>query len=268
LPGYGDIQYIEFASNSNYHSMQSQLTKRFSKGLTFGATWTWSKSMNFVNGNNDAINPFLDFRMRNYGKAANDRTHNFVANYVYSVPKLSKVANNIVVKAIFDNWDISGITTLTSGQPLGIGFGFVSAIDLTGASGAGVDSRVNLVANPVIPKGQRSFGRNFNTEAFLPPTQAEFGIGNAAKDLIRGPGLAVHDVSFFKNIPFSADGQRRLQLRFEFYNFFNHTNFTGLDTSARFTNATAAAQQVNAQFGAFTSSGDARRIVLGAKIYF
>jgi hypothetical protein len=267
-PGYADIQYIEMASNSNYHSLQTQVTKRFSKGLLFGGAWTWSKSMNFVNGNNDAVNPYLDFRMRNYGRAANDRTHNFVLNYVYSIPRLSSVLPNPVVKAIFDNWDISGISTFTSGQPLGVGLSFVNAIDLTGASGAGIDSRVNVIADPVLPKSERTFGRNFNTDAFRPPTQAEFGIGNAAKDLFRGPGLQVHDISFFKNVLFSSDGVRRLQLRFEFYNMFNKTNFTTLDTTSRWTNATATAQQVNAQFGAFTAAADARRIVLGAKIYF
>lgn len=267
-PGYGDIQYIEMASNSNYHSLQTQVNKRFSKGLVFGAAWTWSKSMNFVNGNNDAVNPYLDFRMRNYGRAANDRTHNLVANYVYSIPRLSSVMPNPVVKAIFDNWDISGISTFTSGQPLGVGLSFVNPIDLTGASGAGIDSRVNVIANPVLPKSQRTFERNFNTDAFQPPTQAEFGIGNAAKDLFRGPGLQVHDISFFKNIPFSADGVRRLQLRFEFYNIFNKTNFTAVDTTSRWTAASPTAQQVNAQFGAFTASADARRIVLGAKFYF
>ena len=74
IPGYADIQYIEMASSSNYHSMQTQLNKRFSKGLMFGVSWTWSKSMNLVNGNNDAVNPFLDFQMRNYGKSNFDRT--------------------------------------------------------------------------------------------------------------------------------------------------------------------------------------------------
>jgi hypothetical protein len=98
LPGYADIQYIEMASTSNYHSLQTQVNKRFSQGLQFGASWTWSKLMNLVNGNNDAVNPFLDFRMRNYGKGNFDRTHNFVLNYTYNMPKLSQVWNNPVAR--------------------------------------------------------------------------------------------------------------------------------------------------------------------------
>jgi hypothetical protein len=264
-PGYGDIQYTEMASNSNYHSLQTMVNKRFSKGLQFGLSWTWSKSMNFVNGNDAAINPFLDFRMRNYGRGNFDRTHNFVLNYLYSVPKLSRVWANPVARWVFDDWDIAGVTTFISGAPMGIGYALVVAQDLTGASGAGVDSRVNVIANPLVPRGQRTIYRHFNTEAFAQPTRAEFGIGNAAKDVFRGPGQNVFDLSFFKNIPFSADSARRLQLRFEFYNFFNKTNFSAVDNTARFD---AAGRQVSGTFGHMIATHDARRIVLGAKFFF
>lgn len=259
-PGFADIQYIEFASNSNYHSMQTQLNKRFSSNWTFGGTWTWSKAMNLVNGNNDAINPYLDFRMRNYGRANIDRTHNFVINSIYSVPKLSQTWDNRLVKAVFDDWDISTIVTMLSGPPQGISYSFVQAVDITGASGAGIDSRVNIVGDPR-PKVD---GRAFNVNAIAPPDAANFGIGNAPKDVYRGPGVHNWDVSFFKNIPLGAE-QRRLQLRFEFYNFFNHANFSAVDNAARFD---AQGNQVNGRFGQYTNTLDARRIVLGAKFYF
>ncbi len=265
LPGYGDIQYIEMASTSNYHSLQTQVNKRFSKGLQFGVAWTWSKALTLVNGNNDAVNPFLDYRMRNYGKASFDRTHNFVLNYLYDIPKLSSVWKTSAVKWVFDDWQLSGLTTFTSGSPLGIGYSLVAAADLTGASGAGVDSRINVLSNPVIPKSERTERRHFNTGVFAPPTRAEFGIGNAPKDVLRGPGINGFDVSMFKNIPFDAESKRRLQLRFEFYNFFNHASFQGVDTTARFD---AQGRQVSTTFGQYTSTLDARRIVLGAKFYF
>jgi hypothetical protein len=265
LPGYGDIQYIELAGNSNYHSLQTQINKRFSRGVQFGVAWTWSKAMTIVNGNGDAVNPYLDYRMRNYGKASFDRTHNFVLNYLYDVPKLSKYMNNGVVKGVFDNWQLSGLTTFTSGAPLGIGYSLVSGADLVGASGAGIDSRINVLRNPVLPKSERTELRHFDTTAFAPPTREEFGIGNAPKDVLRGPGLNIFDVSVIKNIPFGKSEVRRLQLRFEFYNFFNHANFSGVDTTARFD---AAGRQVSGTFGQYTSTLDARRVVLGAKFYF
>jgi hypothetical protein len=221
--------------------------------------------MTIVNGNGDAVNPYLDYRMRNYGKASFDRTHNFVLNYLYDLPKLSKVANNAVVRSVFDNWQLSGVTSFTSGAPLGIGYSLVSGADLVGASGAGIDSRINVLKNPVLPKGERTELRHFDTTAFAPPTRAEFGIGNAPKDVLRGPGLANYDVTIIKNIPVGQSDAKRLQLRFEFYNFFNHTNFVGVDTTARFD---AANRQVSGTFGQYTSSLDARRVVLGAKFYF
>jgi hypothetical protein len=265
LPGYGDIQYIEMASTSNYHSLQTQVNKRFSRGLQFGVSWTWSKSMNLVNGNNDAVNPFLDYRMRNYGKGNFDRTHNFVLNYTYNVPRLSQVWANPVTKWVFDNWDIAGVTSFISGSPLGLSYELVSGADVVGGGGAGVDTRVNLTGNPNLPKSERTEYRHFNTDVVRPPTREEFGIGNAPKDPIRGPGTNMWDVSFYKNIPFSKDDARRLQLRFEFYNFFNHTNFSAVNTTARFD---AAGRQVSGTFGQYTSTLDARRIVLGAKVYF
>ncbi|MCW5962480.1 MAG: TonB-dependent receptor [Bryobacterales bacterium] len=259
-PGFADIQYMEFASNSNYHSMQTQLNKRFSDKWTIGATWTWSKAMNLVNGNNDAVNPYLDFRMRNYGRANIDRTHNFVVNSIYSIPKLSQVWGNPVVKAVFDDWDLSTIMTALSGAPQGIGYSFVQALDITGASGAGIDSRVNIVGDP----RPKSDGRAFNVNAIAPPDAANFGIGNAPKDVYRGPGVYNWDISLFKNIPLGAE-QRRLQLRFEFYNALNHANFNSVDNAARFD---AQGAQVNGRFGQYIGTLDARRIVLGAKFYF
>lgn len=266
LPGYADIQYIEMAGTSNYHSMQTQINKRFSKGLQFGVAWTWSKAMTIVNGNNDAVNPYLDYRMRNYGRAGFDRTHNFVFNYLYDIPGLSaKAGNNGIVKAVFDNWQLSGVTSFTSGAPLGIGYSLVNAVDLVGASGAGIDSRVNVLRNPILPKSERTELRHFDTTAFAPPTREEFGIGNAPKDVLRGPGINNFDVTVIKNIPIGQSDAKRLQFRFEFYNFFNHASFQGVDTTARFD---AQGRQVSGTFGQYTSTLDARRVVLGLKFYF
>jgi hypothetical protein len=72
------------------------------------------------------------------------------------------------VKWVFDDWQLSGLTTFTSGSPVGIGYSFVAAVDLTGASGAGVDSRINVISNPVIPKSERTELRHFNTERLCP----------------------------------------------------------------------------------------------------
>ena len=265
--GYGDINYIEFASNSNYHALQVSANRRFSSSLSFGLAYTWSKAMDLVDGNGNNINPVINPRVRNYGKAGFDRTHNLTINYIYKLPGLSKrLGDNAVTRQVFDGWEVSGITTFLSGSPLGIGYNLVQGTDIVGASGGGIDSRVVLIGDPVLPKSERTFSRFFNTAAVRPPTRAELGIGNAAKDLIRGPGTNNWDISLFKNFVFGRDGAFRLQYRLETYNTFNHTQFNGVDTTGRFDLNSGA--QINALFGSYTGTAPARRIVMGLKLNF
>src|SRR5262245_17244313 len=282
--GYGDINYIEFASNSSYHALQVQANRRFSSTLSFGLRYTWSKAMDLVDGNNNNINPFIDPRSRNYGRAGFDRTHNFVVNYVYRVPGLSKHWNNGFTRQALDGWEVSGITSFVSGAPSGIGYSLVQARDLPGASGGGVDSRAVRIAKPVLTSDQRdktcahsfastntaaqatAVGCHLNVNSVRPPTDAgDFGRGNAAKDLFRLPGTNNWDISLFKNFNLAREGKVRLQYRLEMYNAFNHTQFTGVDTTGRFD---ANGNQVNALFGSYTSAANARRIVMGLKLNF
>ena len=266
IQGFADIQYIEMASTSNYHSLQTQVNRRFGRSLTFGAVWTWSKAMDLVDGNNNAVNPFLDFRARNYGKASFDRTHNAAFHFSYSAPQFSRKWNNGFARWALDGWELSGYTSFLSGQPLGIGVGYLQSVDITGASGAGVDSRVDLTGDPNLPRGERTELRHFRTEVVRPPDRASFGIGTAAKDLIRGPGVNNWDLSLLKNFRLGSSEARRLQFRWETYNTFNHTQFTSVDTATRFDINTGA--NTNARFGQYTATRDARRTVLALKFYF
>jgi len=287
IKGYADITLIETGGNSNYHGMQVQLNRRMSSRVSYGVSYTWSKSMNLVNGNNDAINPFIDRKVRNYGRGNFDRTHNFVVNYVYRIPSLSKYWDNGVSRQIFNGWELSGVTSFVSGAPSGIGYALVAARDLVGGGGAGVDSRVVMIANPVLASDQRgnacnhsfaatntalanttirAVGCHLNVNAFLAPTAAgDNGRGNAPKDVFRLPGTNNWDISLFKTFNLSKDGGVRLQYRLEMYNAFNHTQFTGVDTTARFD---ANNNQVNALFGSYTSAANSRRIVMGLKLNF
>jgi len=200
------------------------------------------------------------------------------------VPGLSKHWDNGFTRQALDGWELSGITSLISGAPAGIGYALVQARDLTGASGGGVDSRVVLIANPVLSRDQRdttcahsfastntaarttAVGCHLNVNSVLPPTVAgDLGKGNAAKDLFRLPGTNNWDISVFKNFNLAREGKVRMQYRLELYNAFNHTQFTGVDTTGRFdTNG----NQVNALFGSYTSAANSRRIVMGLKLNF
>lgn len=266
IRGYGNIGYIEFASSSNYHSMQTRVHRRFSRAFTFGLSWTWSKAMDLVDAAGSYVNPFLDYRMRNYGKAGFDRTHNFSLNYVYRLPQFSRHWRNGFSRKVLDGWELSGVTRFMSGAPLGLSYSFTQNMDVTGTSGvAGVDSRVVLTGNPNLPKSERSIYRHFRTEVVRPPDRSDFGIGNAPKDPLRGPGINNWDVSLFKNTALTSDGKHRLQFRFEMYNAWNHVQFSSVDTTARFD---AQGNNINGRFGQYTAARDARRIQAGLKYMF
>jgi len=157
---------------------------------------------------------------------------------------------------------MSGITTFMSGAPSGVTLSLTSG-NANNWSGSTSDaSRPNVIANPVIPKSERTFDHNINTGAFALPSQGTWG--NAPKDSFRGPGTNNWDISMFKN--FRLTERFKAQFRCEGYNLFNHTQFSSLDANARFDNKTGAA--ANPLFGQFTASRLPRRMQLALRILF
>ena len=258
--GYNNITLYEYASNTSYHALQATVNRRYAKGLLFGASWTWSKAMDYVDADTNDVSSQINPKVWNYGKANYDRTHVLSTSVVWDIPNGSRSWSNPVSRAVLDHWQLSGIMSFSSGAPLGIGLGFVQAIDITGSPTDG--ARVVVVEKPTIAKSERTFSRNFNTAAFRAPAVGTFG--NAPKDVLRGPGLNNWDLSLFKNFPLHSE-RRKLQFRAEFYNAFNHTQFSGFDTAARFD---AQGNQVNARLGEFTAARAPRRIQLALRFTF
>ncbi len=263
--GFSSIQYMEFASNSNYNALQTRLNRRFSSELALSIAYTWSKVLNVADTPLSPVNPVVDFRMRNYGIAGFDRRHNLTTSFVYALPSPGKRWNNALVRRTMDKWQVSGIASFISGAPTPINYTFVTATDVTGASGIGVDSRVNLSCDPNLPRGDRSFNRAFDTSCIYPPGRAELGFGNASKYPFVGPGIENFDISLFKDFQIGGDEARRLQFRLETYNTFNHPQFTGVENNARFD---SSGNQVNKALGQYIAASPARRLVLGLKLYF
>jgi hypothetical protein len=258
--GYSTIQIDEFASSSNYHSMQVQVNRRFAQGLQLGAAWTWSKSMDFVSNDFAAVADVVPIRIWNYGKSDFDRTHVLQVNWTWDLPRATRLVKSSVVGAIADNWQLSGIASFISGAPTGVSFTALNGVDIPGG-GDGV--RPVVLADPILPKGERTLGRYFRTDMFGVPAVGTYG--NAPRDVFRGPGVNNFDVSIFKNIPLFHE-RARFQLRFEAYNTFNHTQFSGVNTSAIFNTATG--QQTNAAFGSVTSARPARVGQVSARFSF
>ena len=274
-PGWGRIQSREFIGYSNYHALQFSVNRRRSSdGLTVSAAYTYQLS----NKTLGAFDPFVDDnRARNYTSNGR-RPHVLVLSYSYDVPKLSDRWRNIVAKALFDDWQFSGVTTFTSGTYGGFTYNFVNvptgALSGTGAinggatTGAGltpITSRVSIVCDPNLPRGERTFERQFKTECVKAPTDP-FRLGTSLYDEYLGVGYVNWDLSAFKYVPMG--GGRRLQLRVELYNAFNTDQWTGVNSAASFDYTTGALTNGNV-FGRLNgNTNNARRIQLGARFTF
>jgi hypothetical protein len=258
--GYGQISYLEFGGTSNYNSLQVSLQRRFSKSLTFGAVYTWSKALATANSDQDTqdtFSPLLDYRATSW-----DRTHVFAVNYVYDLPAITKhFGGPRWLSYITDNYQLSGITQVMTGTPVDLNSSFsfppgsVTGSDQYGAIPFyySLDKSGNLLL-PTIGAPQRG-----------------------TRDTLRSGGMQNWDMSLFKNIPLGE--ARSLQLRLEAFNAFNHPNFNDKNYGATVTGPWAYASPTdpltitkNANWGTpadtYSGGGGFRVVQLGAKFYF
>jgi Carboxypeptidase regulatory-like domain/TonB-dependent Receptor Plug Domain len=204
--GYGQISYLGWGGTSNYNSLQISVQRRFTKGLTAGAVYTWSKALTTSSNDEDFQNPvnaLIDYRAADW-----DRTHVFAANYIYDLPGPAKHFDGPKwLSYITDNYQLSGVINVMTGTPVSLNnnYSFNSgALDGSNMWGTypyyySVDQAGNLVTPTV----------GFPTRA--------------TRDVIRSGGLWNFDMSIFKNIPIRE--RYTIQLRLEGYNVFNHPNF-------------------------------------------
>lgn len=255
--GYGNISHVEFASSSNYHSLQVSANRRFSRGLQYGLAYTWSKAMDYSSAEGDNVSNLVGRRVWNYGPSSFDRAHTLRVNWLYDVPNLP--ASHALLRAALHHWQTSGIYSFSSGQPLGIGFSNTVATDITGSPTDG--ARVVLTGNPNLPQSERSFSRNLRTEVVQAPARG--AIGNSERFPIRGPRNQNWDLTVFKNFPIRE--ALRVQFRWELYNAWNQTQFSAFDTAARFD---PQGRQVNARFGEFTAARPPRIMQFALRFLF
>jgi hypothetical protein len=240
LPGYNNVTFSDNAWTSNYHALLVSLQRRFSRGLQTGLAYTYSKYMDFTS---IAIPVYRPLRTWNYGPDSSDQTHNMVVNFIYELPKATRLVKNPAVHWAFDDWQLSGFAQFVTGTPSAISFTTTDGADLTGG---GDGQRVNIAGNAFA--GGHTFYNWFNTAAFARPGKND--PGNAAKYSVRSPGVNNFDFALSKRFPVKGE-HRYFQLRWEAYNAFNHTQYSSINTAARF-DPTGA--QTNALFGQVTAT--------------
>jgi hypothetical protein len=257
--GMGSINMRTFDGTSNYHGLQVSANRRMSRGIQYGAAYTWSKALGTSDADFGGLSYYFPVRQRNYGPLGYDIRHMLVLNYTWDLPGLGKRHGNKLLGVFTDNWQIAGITAFMTGTPFTPGFSTSDGQDITGSQEG---ARINVVGNPNLPSGQRTFSKNFNTDAFARPLLRDFG--NAGVNIMRNPSWNNWDMSVSKRIPWKGEG-RYFQLRGEFYNAWNHAQFSGYDTGARFN---PAGQQINANFGALNGTRDPRKVQLSLRLMF
>jgi hypothetical protein len=237
-----------------YHSFQTQVTKRFSSGLSVLAAYTLSKSIDTSSTDNLGATVANPFNLRDErGRSEWDRRHAFVASWLYTPPIRFE---NRMANALLGGWTFTGIHTIQSGAPLTFIMGDDVALDGTfGDQHAQLRPGITRDDIKVDHTDRASMvARFFNTDAFVPTNQVPRGAyGNAGRGLISGPAFNSTDLSLLKD--FMIREPVRIQFRSEFFNAFNQVNFSGVTTTVN-----------SSAFGRIRSAGDPRVIQFALKL--
>jgi hypothetical protein len=253
FPGFAGINQEENTTNTTYHSLQSGVRFENKWGLTTQLAYTWSHLIdNVTNDLGGLPNPFNTRYSR--GSGSFDRRHIFNVSYVYSLPFM-KHSSNVAGKAIIGGWGISGVTVAESGVPQNVAYNGSDTLGL----GGGTSNRPNLVSKVTYPHTQTAW---FSTSSYADPLApwaggTGQGFGAAGKDNVVGPHLINFNLSLTKTIPLTAHEGPNIELRFESFNTFNHTQFSGMD-----------ANNHDGNFGQITSVYSNRILELGGKLHF
>jgi carboxypeptidase family protein len=252
--GYGRITARDTEFTSNYNSLQITLNRQVSRGLNVGVAYTWAKAMTTnTDDRGSPANDTYDLKM-DYGPSGYGTPQILVFNYVYDLPFYREQKG--FVGHVLGGWEISGITTMASGQPMTIyqnADPFSIYNSALGAGDGGLDlyyPRADRTSTPITHT--KTVNEWFNPASFK---DAAGHFGTSGNGVLLGPGQQVWDIGFIKNT--NIKERTSLQFRGEFFNAFNHANFSGVDNNVD-----------DSSFGAVTSTHLPRNIQLGLKLYF
>jgi hypothetical protein len=269
-PGLASIGMETQTGSQKYHSLQATLERRFSKGLTILASYTWSKSLDDLppsqtlqaNGSGSFSEPIYvsGFSRFEYGPSIFDRTHRLVLSYVWQTPRLQETP--WYVKQTLGGWQLSGILTAQTGDA----FTVYAGTDRSATNGKDRAVVVGTLGGGDACLGAAPCLTGFNPNAFAAPLAAvgttadtyaayPFKYGNAGKGGVRGPGAFNWDIGIAKDFPLRES--LVLQFRGEFFNAFNHVNYSDPVSTIS-----------SAGFGSTRSAADPRIGQLGLKVHF
>lgn len=261
LPGPGAVDlrrpYPRFStgtlrddgSSAIYHGLQTKLEKRFSRGLTYLVAYTYSKSIDDVSGDlgGGAPNP-RDFRSER-GVSDFDFTHNLTISAFYELPfgpgKPMVSSGGGLVQRIAGGWQVGAIILQRSGAP------FTPRISGDPANVGVSTHRPNRIGSGKLENPTTALW--FNPADFTLPAQYTFG--NSGRNILRANAYNNYDLIVLKNTRITEG--KILQFRSEFFNAFNHANYSAPVTTVNLPTA-----------GRVLGASDARILQFALKLLF
>jgi hypothetical protein len=213
-------------ATSIYHAMQTVFRRRLNHGLLFEFNWTWAKGIDDVGSALNASSLDVENLGRDRADSSYVRRHTIHMNWTWEMPVGRGQALMPNAPRWLDlaagGWRLSGIWTRYSGMR------FTPTINNTGLANTRPEYIYGVQAN--LPPDQRTVQRWFNAAAFTAPpatcgpTGTLACFGDAGRNILVGPGIDEVDASLSKSFPIRSE-RRRLTLRFELFNAFNHPNY-------------------------------------------
>ena len=246
-PFYSNVTLADDGVNTNYNALRVSAQHRFSHNFTVLSVYTWSHCLQnaetYGNRNNIGSASYQNPNNRNadYGPCDFDLRHNFTTSVVYEVPKMG----NRVENQLLGNWQIGTLLSAHSGFP----FTPLTGVDnsLTGVR----QDRTNTLGDPYV--------RDKNSLVWVDPNMLPANplgtFGNAGYNSLIGPRFLDLDANVTR--AFQIREHQRFELRFEFFNLLNHTNFS-----------TPVSSRSSSAFGKIQGAGDPRILQLAAKFKF
>jgi hypothetical protein len=269
--GFAGILVIDQIARSNYNSLQASYRHQVSHGLSLGANYTWSHAIDNAGSqyNQQTQDEYNPFRWR--GNSSLDRRHIFTMGFLYDLPFFKN--SSAWLKNSIGGWQVSGITTFMTGTPLDILCG-------TGDNtGVGTGMRCNAVGTQTGQSVVQDdvYGDTvqwFNVDAFTQPNRDQLYADNQpgmfgylGRNTVIGPGRNNWDLSLFKNI--TIHERTQVQFRFETFNSWNHTQWSGVNTGCPDTVGYGEnCGSVSSNFGHVNGAWSPRIIQLGLKFLF
>ena len=275
--GYGTLYDKENSAVSSYNALQANFRHTTGYGLTLQGVYTWSHMIDDISGATtttgvDDLNDLSRWK----ATSASNRSQVLVLNYIYNLP-FFKTSSSAVARQGLGGWQVSGITSFYSGQPVNFGCG-VSGY----ATGIGTGVMCNTVGTLKIRKGTVNDPQFGPVPTWYDPTvttqplasqlvaNGQAGMfGYMDRNVLTGPGRNDWDLALHKEfkLPWFRNENSTLQIRLETFNTFNHPQWNSVKSgcSSKITFGQPCTQVGNAEVSGAWSP---RNVELGMKLMF